>query len=60
MSEKIMCGHLPSIVFNENALRISEAIKTIQNGLCKRVDVTKDIKVYECKNVIRIDIKYDV
>lgn len=34
-----------------------KAIAAILEGTCKRVDVTPDIKVYECKNVIRIDLK---
>lgn len=50
---------LPSVIYSDNALKIAEAIKTIQNGYCKRVDVSSDIKVYECKNIIRIDIKYE-
>lgn len=37
--------------------RVVRAIETIQDGVCKRVDVNDDIKVYECKNIIRIDIK---
>ena len=37
--------------------KVVRAIKTIQDGVCKRVDVNDDIKVYECKNIIRIDIK---
>lgn len=41
----------------ETVAKIQEAIVVIQKGLCKRVDVTDDIKVYACKNIIRIDIK---
>lgn len=37
--------------------KIFKAVQTIQDGICKRVDVTDDIKVYACKNIIRIDIK---
>lgn len=49
----------PSVIYTNNASRIFEAIKTIQSGYCKRVDVCDNIKVYECgKNVIRIDIKH--
>lgn len=36
---------------------IPKAAATILSGLCKRVDVSDDIKVYEVKNVLRIDIK---
>ena len=38
-------------------LKVAEAIETILRGTCKRIDVNKDVKVYECKNVIRIDLK---
>ena len=37
--------------------KVFKAVQTIQDGVCKRVDVTSDIKVYACKNIIRIDIK---
>ena len=37
--------------------KIFKAVQTIQDGVCKRVDVNDDIKVYACKNIIRIDIK---
>ena len=33
------------------------AIQRIVEGSCKRVDVSEDIKVYECKDIVRIDIK---
>lgn len=36
---------------------IFDAVQIVQSGVCKRVDVNKDIKVYACKNIIRIDIK---
>lgn len=49
---------VPSAQFNERVLKISEAIKLIQDGICKRVDISDTIKVYECQNVIRIDIKW--
>ena len=39
--------------------KVVRAIETIQDGVCKRVDVNDDIKVYECKNIIRIDIKQE-
>lgn len=41
----------------EDVVKIQEAIAVIQKGLCKRVDVSDDIKVYACKNIIRVDIK---
>ena len=37
--------------------KIEEAICSILEGSCKRVDVSPDVKVYECKNVLRIDLK---
>ena len=37
--------------------KIEEAICSILDGYCKRVDVNPDVKVYECKNVVRIDLK---
>lgn len=41
----------------EDIMKIQEAIAVIQKGLCKRVDVSDRVKVYECKNIIRVDIK---
>ena len=41
----------------EDIVKIQEAIGVIQKGLCKRVDVSDRIKVYACKNIIRVDIK---
>lgn len=43
--------------FDQHKEKIFRAIETIQDGVCKRVDVNDSIKVYEVKNVIRIDIK---
>ena len=42
-----------------NADKIKHAVTTILSGNCKRVDVdvNPDVKVYECRNVIRIDLK---
>ena len=37
--------------------KIEEALCNILEGNCKRVDVSPEVKVYECKNVIRIDLK---
>lgn len=37
--------------------KIEEALCSILEGNCKRVDVAPDVKVYECKNVMRIDLK---
>ena len=41
------------------AMKVQEAVAVIQKGICKRVDVNDIIKVYECKNIIRIDIKQE-
>ena len=38
-------------------LKIAEAVECILRGTCARVDINKDVKVYECKNVIRVDLK---
>lgn len=49
------------VVYNmETVAKIQEAIAVIQKGVCKRVDVSDNIKVYECKNIIRIDIKQNL
>lgn len=37
--------------------KVLEAIDTIQRGICKRIDVNDNVKVYAVQNVIRIDIK---
>lgn len=37
--------------------KLPGAIQRIVEGSCKRVDVSEDIKVYECKDIVRIDIK---
>lgn len=41
----------------ETRVKIEDALKCILNGTCSRVDISKNVKVYECKNVIRIDLK---
>ena len=40
--------------------KVLEAIDLIKRGTCTRVDVSDTIKVYEVKNVIRIDIKTQI
>ena len=37
--------------------KVIRAIETIQDGVCKRVDISDKIKVYACKDTIRIDLK---
>lgn len=44
-------------MFEKNMKAIQEAIEIIKRGVCARVDISPDIKVYRCKNIIRIDIK---
>lgn len=41
----------------ETCMKIERAIHDILYGFCNRVEVSKNVKVYECKNVIRIDLK---
>lgn len=41
----------------ETRKKIEEALCNILDGVCSRVDINKNVKVYECKNVIRIDLK---
>lgn len=41
----------------ETRKKIEEAVGVILEGICSRVDINKNVKVYECKNVIRIDLK---
>lgn len=48
---------MDSLKLDEYIEKILSAIETIQDGVCKRVDVDDNIKVYTCKNIIRIDIK---
>ena len=48
---------MDSLKLDEYIEKILSAIETIQEGICKRVDIDNKVKVYECKNVIRIDIK---
>lgn len=35
--------------------KVLNAMKMVQRGECKRVDVAEGVKVYEVKNVIRVD-----
>jgi hypothetical protein len=41
----------------ETCEKIKDALCAILEGTCSRVDISKNVKVYECKNVIRIDLK---
>lgn len=37
--------------------KIENAVCRVMDGDCSRVDVNQSIKVYMCKNVVRIDLK---
>ena len=36
---------------------IEEALCSILEGYCKKVEINSDVKVYECKNIVRIDLR---
>ena len=38
-------------------IKVRDAMWLIKKGTCKRVDVTPTVKVYQVKDVIRIDVK---
>lgn len=40
-----------------DSAQLREAINTILRGVCKRVDINDDVKVYAVKDTIRIDMK---
>lgn len=42
-----------------NVEDIKRAVGLILEGVCARVDVSNGVKVYECKNIIRIDLKVE-
>ena len=52
MNPNRMCDFSPS-----TRDKIEEALCSILEGKCKRSDINTNVKVYECKNVIRIDLK---
>lgn len=41
----------------ETCDKIENALCNILDGVCSKMDISKNVKVYECKNVIRIDLK---
>ena len=44
---------------NDNLMKIDNAIKAIVEGLCKKVEISENCKVYSMgEGKIRIDIKY--
>lgn len=46
-----------SYIKDLNYRQLSKAIDMVMSGVCKRVDVSSDIKVYLVGKVIRIDMK---
>ena len=42
-----------------NVEDIKRAVGMILEGVCSRIDVSAGVKVYECKNIIRIDLKVE-
>lgn len=37
--------------------KIAGAVQDILHGVCSKVIINDNVKVYECKNIIRIDLK---
>lgn len=49
---------IKKIILDQSTIdKLQEAINIIADGKCKRVDIAPEIKVYSCKDIIRIDIK---
>ena len=47
------------VIREANVEAIKRAVGLILEDVCSRVDVSDGIKVYECKNIIRIDLKVE-
>ena len=45
------------VIREANVEDIKRAVGLILEGVCARVDVSDGVKVSECKNIIRIDLK---
>lgn len=45
------------VIRGANVEDIKRAVGMILEGVCARIDVADGVKVYECKNIIRIDLK---
>ena len=41
----------------ETCVKIASAVQDILEGICSKVIISNDVKVYACKNIIRIDLK---
>lgn len=50
-------GFVPPTLMERYFKQLNQAVETVLSGVCKRVDVDENAKVYACKNIIRIDIK---
>jgi hypothetical protein len=46
-----------AFVTQETVEKIASAVQVILDGKCSKVVIDDNIKVYECKNIIRIDLK---
>lgn len=38
-------------------IKIASAAQDILHGVCSKVIINDNVKVYQCKNIIRIDLK---
>lgn len=38
---------------------LQRAIDLILSGMCTKIELSKTVKIYKCKNIIRVDIKVD-
>lgn len=52
-------GFVPPTLIERYVDQLNQAVETVLSGVCKRVDVDDRVKVYTCKNIIRIDIKVE-
>ena len=41
----------------ETCVKIDSAIHDILEGVCSKVIVNDNVKVYQCTNIIRVDLK---
>ena len=46
------------VMFDESTkAKIAEAVDLVLSGSCARVEINNVVKVYECKGIVRIDLK---
>jgi len=43
----------------ETCIKIASAVQDILEGVCAKVIINDNVKVYQCKNIIRIDLKIE-